>query len=243
MSLLLWGVVALLTGLVAYLGGALLAGPSLPHDLRQRLGRFYIAQAMMAAGRLLLVARKNGSDLDLTKSSFDATYGQEKASLGGETQRFEDPDGSMSRLAKRPFGIANESDGTITTPRDIEIGEHEARKVENSDHKFVDESGQRYFSPHVEVPQQERLVKPATGTAIVGGNADASAIEIVIEYVKKAQMGFNEMSMKQAGALLTAYGGSAGLIWLLLSQSGGGGAMSGVTSSFGLFIETVGWFA
>lgn len=242
MSLMLWGVVFLLLGLVTYLGGAVLVGPSLPHEYRQKIGRFYVGQAMMAAGRLLLVARKNGSDLDLAKSEIDTTYGQEKAKLGGETQRFEDPDGSISRLAKRSFGIANEADGVITTPRDIELGEMESRKVEHSEHQFVDESQERHFNPHVEVPAEERLVRPTAGTAIVGGNADASAIELVIEFVKKAQAGFNELSMKEAGAILTAYLASAGLMWLLLTQGGGGGGtMSGVTSNFGLSITFTGW--
>lgn len=238
-SWMLWAAVAFLSGLVAYLAIPILVGPSLPVEKRQRIARLYISQAMAAAVRALLVARKNGSDLALEATSFDSTHGQEKASLGGDTQRYDDPDDSMSRLAKRPFGIANETDGVIQTPRDIELGEFENKKVEDADHMFVDESGQRYFTPHTQVPREERLVKPPTGTVLVGGSADASAIDLIIEYVKKAQAGFDQMSMKQAGAILTCYLASAGLMWLLLSQGGGQSGL-GVTSNFGLFIG--GWF-
>lgn len=233
-QIMLWATVFLLSGVVCYLATPVLLGPSLPHHLRQRIGRLYIAQAMAALGRGLLVARKNGSDIDLVASSFDAKHGKEQASLGGEEQRFDDPDESMSRLAKRSFGIANERDGVITTPRDIEIGEWEKRKVEDSEHLFVDESGQEYYNPHVEVPTSERLVKPPTGSAVIGGSADGSAIATIREFVKKAQAGFDEMSMKQAGAIVSAYLMSAGLVWLMVTQGGGGGSVS--VSNFGMFI-------
>lgn len=230
----IWATVFLLTGIVGYLATPVIAAPSLPHQLRQRIGRLYIAQAMAAFGRALLIARKNGSDLALEASSFDAKMGKEKASLGGEDQRFGDPDESMSRLAKRSFGIANERDGVITTPRDIEVGEFEKKKVEDSEHLFVDEAGEEYYTPHTQVPTDERLVKPPTGSAIIGGSADASAIETIVEFVKKAQAGFDEMSMMQAGAILTCYLAGAGVVWFVMSQGGGGGGA--VTSNFGLFI-------
>lgn len=236
-GLLIWGLVCFLLGLVGYLAVPILVGPSLPLQPRQKMGRLYVGQAMTAAGRALLVARKNGSDLQLEASGFDSTHGQEEVSLGGDTQRYDDPDDSMSRLAKRPFGLANEADGVITTPRDIELGEMEKKKVEDSEHMFIDESGERYYQPHTHVPAGERLVKPPTGGAIVGGSADASAIDLIIEYVKKAQAGFDEMSLKQAGAILTAYGVGAGVVWLMVTQGGGGGGgFTDAASNFGVYL-------
>lgn len=224
MGLFLWGTVGFMTGIVMFLAVPILLGPNLPAKYRNKLAQPYFGLCMLAMERALLVRRKH-SGWSLVSCSYDAEKEAEKAAIGGEEMHFEDPFDFMSRLKKRPFGVAWEPFPGILDPVAAEIGEMDERASESVGDEMElvlgdGEETETVIRNHVRLPGNERLVDLVHTLQLMLGDGSPKDPSKAWEYTKKSQSGYSTRDIMGVMTWILAYGAGAGMVWFIVSQGG-----------------------
>ncbi|MGK7295288.1 MAG: hypothetical protein ACNS61_05555 [Candidatus Wenzhouxiangella sp. M2_3B_020] len=207
MSLLVNGPLAVVLGVAAFFFAPVIAGG--------RLSDWYVELAMHAIDRGLFVKRAT-SGYALKAARYDAEVGAEKVIINGDPHYFEDPNGYMSRLKNKPFGVALERRGVIVTPRVADMGRELRRRKRNGD--WTDEQGRR--AKWFDLDPGRTLVNLDDALAAVQGSASPRLATVVKEFTKKGQAGFNTSRAMTYTVWLFMFG-AGGAAPVLLSKVGG----------------------
>lgn len=227
-SLVLWGIVGFMLGVVAFLAVPILVGPMLRANWRNKMAQPYFGLCMLAMERALLVRRKH-SGWSLVSCSYDAEHEAEKATVGGEVVHFEDPFDFMTRLKKRPFGLAWESFPGILDPVAAEVGEMDDRATEQVGDELELEIGngdgedtipETVVRNHVRLRGKESLVDLVHTLPLMSGGTSPKSPFKMREFVKKSQSGYSTRDIMGVMTWILAYGAGAGMVWFIVSQGG-----------------------
>lgn len=212
MSLLLTGMIGLMSGLLVFLAAPIVGTAIATATGRENpLPEAYFSMAANCFGNVFLVIRETGKmNLELHSGDFDSEMGLWEIKLNGETKHFEDPHDYMSRLYKRPFAIADEKRGVIINPMIAEIGELVEHKHDSG--SLVTEIGSETFVDGI-IPVRrgaKRLVNLNKGRVCVTGSASASTADRIQTYIEISQSLFDRHPTAQY------------LIWLMAAGTGFG---------------------
>lgn len=226
MSLFVWGLAFGLLGLLGWLGGGPLLGPSLPDRWRERVGDWYFKQSAAAAWRPLFVGHSAG--FELCAASHDGERDSERVAPFGEGVDYEDPANLMGRWHGRPAGVVESDVNAITTPLHTHVGIEDADMVRNGQESVPvttkDEEGteQTISLPRGDVPVRRGLHTvdltrwhQSTPHAMPPSGADTTE-----RFAYLSQVGFNTTSTVKVMMLITAYAAGAGIV-AMINRFGG----------------------
>lgn len=219
---LLWYLVGFGLGILIFLAGPVLIGPSLPRSAANRIAAYYDGLAMRTAGRLLLVRRLIGSYVP-APSTFDGEKGGERVKLDGEEHHFFDDLGLMGTWHNRPFGTVLEGLGVIGDPFLASMYDYEAQRRDSGDWLTEDEDGNLQYEPDVEIPEMRMLAELRNLQDIVPGelgSKDPSTAETLFE---KSQRLFGKPKTTDVMLLVIAWGIGLGGFIILSYFTGAGG--------------------
>jgi hypothetical protein len=232
MSLILWGVVGVLVGLLASIASPILAGPYLDTRARERVADVYYGLAMTAMDRAILIRRLNGG-YTVKASEFDSEHSTETVSIGGEAHDLSDVANLMTRAYKRPFGVNYEGYDVITDARHAEVGEEHHEHCHNKDH-----IGENSWEPTFSLDAMTRLVDPALTKHIMPSSTEPGDRREATELTKESLADYKSKDPVDIVIIAGLYMGALGLVWFLASN--GGGISSSVMSAAGTIMLGVG---
>lgn len=228
MSLVIDVFMAFLLGVVGFLMVPLVARIGLDSDRSKAVGGQYVSMAMAILQRALLIKRQHGGYL-LKSTSFDPTVGAEKTTINGETKKFKDPHGFMSRLCNYPFGIAHEKRDVIVNPIVADLGRRYERLKSNGEWK-VDVGETTYRKAYFAIEPVTELVNIDHVIGVIQGSADPGAADRTDVYTEKSQILFRKPNRVDYLVWLAFLGGGFGLMYLGNTVGGDGGGGSSIIS-------------
>lgn len=239
MSLIIWGTVGFLLGLVIYLAVPILVGPMLPDGLQRALSNSYFSQATASMRRTTLLDRIN-SGHTLVATDFDAEWGDEVATVGGQEYRIEDPKNRMTRMCSRPFGMMSERFCVYVSVRDALAGKYHQRHKERGDNVVTLESedGQEMMAAqaHMTVPNAVESVSLHSIAGLLGGQASPTLGEEAYDDIEKSQAAFDTRNVIEVMSFVMAFLAVYLGMWFAASQ---GGAAGGPSVSVPVMLEVL----
>lgn len=232
MSVIIWGTVAFMFGLVGYIAAPILIAPALNLEQRQRIAQIYFKQAMSMFRQCQLV-ELSPNNHTLVATDPKPTWPADEATLGDKRVHWEDPKNRKVRLFGRPFGAAASEFNCSVHPRDAELGELHEQHEERGNHRMTVETdgGQREcWNQHVTVPEQPKLVSLHGIRGLLGQSGEPDSAEVSYDYVEKSQRGFNSRDLVSVMTFLIAFLAVFGAIWFFMTQLGGGAGVDIGTS-------------
>jgi len=225
MSLLLWGVVGLLVGILAVIASPIIAGPYLSTRARERVADVYYGLAMAAMDRAILIRRLNGG-YTVKASEFDSEHSTETVSIGGETHDLSDVANLMTRAYKRPFAINFEGYNTLVDARHAELGEEHHEHCQSNRHK-----ADGNWRPDFTMPSATRLVDPSMVKHIMPSSTEPGDRREATQLTKESLADYKSKDPVDIVIIAGIYMAAIGLVWFLASN--GGGISSSVMSAAG----------
>jgi len=238
--ILLWAVAGWLIGILTYflLGFSAHLASIIPRVSKyawiNKAANHYSKVAMKLLGRGVLVER--GTKYDIYRASHDAEKNADTFSLDGETAHVTNDTGLLSTLHKRPFGLVpppEENIATYVSPELGEWGQIEARRKENNE--TTDENGA--YIDDIEIAATRPLVKLRDYVRyMIPGSRSLYDLDETVDLYRQSQRMFGETKTTQFMILIVAYSVGAGVVWLLISQGGGGGDPTVSVPTLGVFL-------
>lgn len=232
---IVWSVIAISTGLLVYLLPPVL-GPTLPMDLRQRVGDFYYAQAMRSFRQVAFVRRVLGG-YELLPISVDdeqklAQVTLDSGMLSSDKKLpFKDPDSRIKRLHQKPVALAIEEAPAAIDAELAELGywlrQHETKRG-------LEQSGK--INPYLPMSKGLRLVDPLDFVNLVSKNVEPENVETTKQLTEKRFEEYGrDIGMAETIGTLTGFGVGIGAIAAVqyfkteIMDAGGGGASQPTT--------------
>ena len=212
--------------LLAFLGGV---------EFRDRVGRYFIKQMMTVLGDGALVAREQGG-VSLHGVAWDASYGGDRITVGGQTGHLKDDLNCKSRLAGKPFGLALESHPVYISPLFAEFASAASDAVHNDRIGPQADGGQRL---DFEIPRASVIPDLRGAYRVLDGDARRYYSTLAESWAKKSQEKFGRrVSIGQTLMLIAAFAVGVGMA-LLVANYGGD---AGTTTELPVGTTIVGWW-
>lgn len=181
----------------------------------------YSKTAMKLLDRAVLVER--GTKYDIYSSDHDPEKNTDEFKLDGETAHVSNDTGLLSTLHKVPFGLVappEESVASYVSPEVAEFGRIEGERKEQG--KLRDENGN--YNERVTLSERRPLVQLREyADRMITGDRSLYDLEETVDLYKQSQAMFGSSRTVDVMIGLLAYAVGAGVLYLILSQSGGGG--------------------
>lgn len=227
MWIILWAIAGWLIGILLYiLGGfAVHVIPESKVDSKveyvNNIANHYSKTALKLLDRAVLVER--GTKYDIYPSNHDPEKNADEFNLDGETAHVVNDTGLLSTLHKVPFGLVPPPEDNVSSyvsPELAEFGQIESRRKEQGD--LMDEEGN--YNETVTLSERRPMVKLREyASRVVPGNRSLYDLNETVEIYKQSQSMFGSSRTVDIMIGLIAYAVGAGVLYLILSQSGGSG--------------------
>ena len=195
---------------LAFLGGI---------EMRDKVGRYFIDQTMTVLGDAALVAREQGG-VSLAPVTFDAAFGADRVTIGGQTGHIADDIDLKSRLSGKPFGISMESHPVYISPLFAEFAAASADQFDDGRLGKQPDGGMRL---DFEIPKQPTLPDLRGAYRIFDGDARRYYSTLAESWAQKSQEKFGRrVSMGQTLLLLAAFAVGVGMALLVVNYGADG---------------------
>lgn len=239
---ILWGTIALSSGLLLYLAPPALA-PLLPMEWRLKIGHYYFGQCSKSFRNLAFVRRLlSGYELHPIGVDDEQRLAQVTLSSGiisdDKKLPFKDPDDRISRLYQKPTAVVPE---ILPAAVDAELAEMAHWVQQKELNEGLHRDGR--VDPYVRVKDSLRLVDPMDVINLVGKDVEPENVETCTQLTKQRFEKYNaNIGLAETLGTLTGFafgvGAVAGIQYLQqnLLDGGGGGASAPVEIPMGLAI-------
>lgn len=218
-------------------------GPSLPVEIRQKIGRHHYKNAMKSYGKAAIIWRTlGGPELKPVRVNDEAKNAEVVLSSGtvsdDERLPFRDPDDRIYRLHKKPLAVIAEPFPAATDAELSEIGHAFNRKA--SDEGIVTDG---VVDLSISVPSELRAVNPLDTMYLLAKGVEPQYVQSTEEFTKSRFRYGGSIGAKETLTTIASFASGAGVVMGLFyvrdevlgdgGNSAGGGSTVGIPGGIG----------